>query len=95
MLYDFRTGQWKAVGSGPFQFNTWSKDSKKIYLLNKNEGNAIVRFDVARQTFERVVSLQQIEQGSREWVGLAEDDSPLLVLDKSVSDVYRLDLKIP
>jgi len=95
MLYDLESGKWVAIGEGIFQFNTWSKDSKKIYLLNKNEGNAIVRFDVARQTFERVVSLQQIEQGSREWVGLAEDDSPLLVLDKSVSDVYRLDLKIP
>jgi hypothetical protein len=95
MLYDFRTGQWKAVGSGPFQFNTWSKDSNRIYLLNKNTGSEIVRFDVVRQRFERVVSLQQIEQGAREWVGLAEDESPVLVFDKSVSDVYRLDLKIP
>jgi len=95
MLYDFRTNQWKPSGSGPFQFNTWSRDSKRIYLLNKNAGNEIVRFDVVRQRFESVVSLQHIEQGGREWVGLAEDESPLLVFDKSVSDVYRLDLKIP
>ena len=63
--------------------------------MNKNAGNEIVRFDVVHQRFESVVSLQHIEQGGREWVGLAEDESPLLVFDKSVSDVYRLDLKIP
>jgi len=54
-----------------------------------------VRFDVASQRFERVVSLKHVEQGNREWVGLAEDESPLLVFDKSVSDVYRLDLEGP
>jgi len=51
-----------------------------------------VRFDVTRQRFEQVVSLRHLEQGNREWIGLAEDGSPLVVLDKSVSDVYRLDL---
>jgi DNA-binding winged helix-turn-helix (wHTH) protein/Tol biopolymer transport system component len=95
MLYDFRTERWKAIGSGPFQFNTWSRDAKKVYLLDKNGDNEIVRFDVASSKFERVVSLKHIEQGNREWVGLAEDESPLLVLDKSVSDVYRLDLSGP
>jgi|SRR5215467_14610267 len=94
-LYDSRTERWNGFGSGPFQFNTWSRDSKKVYLLHVDEGNEIVRFDVDRQKFERVVSLKHVEQGNREWVGLSEDGSPLIVLDKSVSDVYRLDLKMP
>jgi hypothetical protein len=95
MLYDFGTEQWKASGSGPFQFNIWSRDAKKVYLLHVDESNEIVRFDVDRQKFEHVVSLKDVEQGNREWVGLSEDGSPLIVLDKSVSDVYRLDLKVP
>ena len=70
----------------------WSRDGKKIYLLQEVHDNEIVRFDVARQQFEHVVSLRHLEQGNREWIGLAEDGSPLIVLDKSVSDVYRLDL---
>jgi len=45
------------------------------------------------QKFERIVSLKHVEQENREWVGLSEDDSPLLVLDKR--DVYRPDLKYP
>ena len=85
MLYDFTTGRWKAIGSGTYQFNIWSRDAKKVYLLHKDESSEIVRFDVAGQRFERVTSLKDVEQGNREWVGLAEDESPLLVLDKSVS----------
>jgi len=91
MLFDFGSGQWAGNGQGPFEFNIWSRDGKTIYLLQA-AGKEIVRFDVARQQFEHVVSLRHLEQGNREWIGLAEDDSPLLVLDKSVSDVYRLDL---
>jgi WD40 repeat protein len=96
MLYDFRTGRWRTIGrSGTYQFNIWSRDAKKVYLLHKDESTEIVRFDVAGQRFEPVASLKDVEQGNREWVGLAEDESPLLVLDKSVSDVYRLDLRYP
>jgi len=95
MLYDFRTGRWNAIGSGTYEFNIWSRDAKKVYLLHKDESTEIVRFDVAGQRFERVASLKDVEQGNREWVGLAADESPLLVLDKSVSDVYRLDLSGP
>ena len=96
MLCDLRSGEWKAIGGGTFQFNTWSRDSKKVYMLRKDdERSEIVRFDIARQKLEPVVNLANVEQGNREWVGLADDESPLIVLDKSVSDVYRLDLTVP
>jgi Tol biopolymer transport system component/DNA-binding winged helix-turn-helix (wHTH) protein len=92
MLYDSRTGEWTGSGRGPFQFDIWSRDGKKIYLLRPGDENEIVRFDVTRRQFDDVVSLRHLEQGNREWIGLADDGSPLVVLDKSVSDVYRLDL---
>ena len=92
MLYDFRTERWAGNGKGPFQFNIWSRDGEKIYLLQIADENEIMRFDVARHQFEHVVSLRDLEQGNGDWIGLAEDGSPLVTLDKSVSDVYRLDL---
>ena len=95
MLYDFRDKHWHNAANGILQFNTWSRDGKSIYMLDMSHGDAIVRFDVTRGTLAKIVDLKGIEQGSRGWVGLTADGSPLIVRDKSVSDIYRLDLEIP
>jgi len=55
----------------------------------------IVRLDLDHSKLVKIASLKGVEQGSRGWVGLARDDSPLLVREKSVTDVYRLDLQMP
>jgi DNA-binding winged helix-turn-helix (wHTH) protein/Tol biopolymer transport system component len=94
MLYDFQTGQWRDVAHGTFQFNTWSQNGKSIYLVDVSR-DEIVRFELDHANLVKIASLKGIEQGNRGWIGLVRDDSPLLVRDKSVSDVYRLDLQIP
>jgi len=95
MLYDFRSSEWRETARGVFQFSNWSRDSKNVYMLDKSRGNEIVRFNVDGWKLERLLSLKDVVQGSREWIGLAADNSPILVLDKSVTDVYRLDLQVP
>jgi Tol biopolymer transport system component/DNA-binding winged helix-turn-helix (wHTH) protein len=95
MLYDFQTRKWREAAHGIFGFNSWSYNGKSIYLVDVTGEGEIVRFDLDHSNLVKIASLKGIEQGSRGWVGLARDDSPLLVLDKSVSDVYRLDLQIP
>jgi len=95
MLYDFSEGHWRDVAHGMFQFNIWSRDGNSIYLLDMKRGDEIMRFDVSRAKFEDVATLRNIEQGNRGWVGLARDDSPLIVRDKSITDIYRLDLQLP
>ena len=94
MLYDFRTRQWRDAAHGTFQFNTWTQNGKSIYLVDVSR-DEIVRFELDHASLVKIASLKGIEQGNRGWIGLARDDSPLLVRDKSVSDVYRLDLQIP
>ena len=94
MLYDFRTRQWRDAAHGTFEFNIWSRNGKSIYLVDVSR-DEIMRFELDHANLVKVASLKGIEQGSRGWIGLARDDSPLLVRDKSVSDVYRLDLQIP
>jgi len=94
MLYDFQKSQWRDAAHGTFQFNTWSRNGKSIYLVDESR-NEIERFDLDHANLVKIASLNGIEQGGRGWVGLDGDDSPLLVRDKSVSDVYRLDLQIP
>jgi hypothetical protein len=70
------------------------EDGKSICLLDDSGGSNIVRFDVAGGKLEPIVSLGDVEQAARGWIRLDETDTPLFVLDKSVSDVYRLDLKV-
>jgi Tol biopolymer transport system component len=95
MLYDLKTGQWHETGGGIFEFNTWSRNGKSIYLLDDSGGSQIVRFDLAGGKLEPVVSLKDVEQGGQRWIGLDEAENPMLVLDKSITEVYRLDLEVP
>ena len=95
MLYDFQNRQWRDSAHGIFGFNSWSHDGKSIYLVDMTGEGEIVRFDLDHSNLVKIASLKGIEQGGRGWVGLAHDDSPLLVRDKSVTDVYRLDLQMP
>ncbi|HSU60289.1 MAG TPA: winged helix-turn-helix domain-containing protein [Bryobacteraceae bacterium] len=61
MLYDLKTGEWQQTGGGTFQFNTWSRDGKSIYLLDASRGSRILRFDVAGGKLESIVSLKDVE----------------------------------
>jgi len=95
VLYDFQNRQWRDAAHGIFEFDIWSRNGKSIYMVDITGEGEIVRFDLDHSNLVKIASLKGIEQGSRGWVGLALDDSPLLVRDKSVTDVYRLDLQIP
>jgi Tol biopolymer transport system component/DNA-binding winged helix-turn-helix (wHTH) protein len=95
MLYDFQNRRWRDAAHGIFEFNIWSRNGKSIYMVDVRGEGEIVRFDLDHSNLIKIASLKGIEQGSRGWVGLAADDSPLLVRDKSVTDVYRLDLQMP
>jgi Tol biopolymer transport system component/DNA-binding winged helix-turn-helix (wHTH) protein len=95
MLYDLKTGDWQQTGGGTFEFNTWSRDSRRIYLLDDGPVSQIVRFDIVGRKLEPVVSLRDVEQGGQGWIGLDEAENPMLVLDKSITEVYRLDLEVP
>ena len=90
MLYDFQSRHWRDAARGIFQFNIWSRNGKSIYLVDLSREGEIVRFDLDHANLVKIASLKGIEQGNRGWIGLAGDDSPLLVRDKSVSDIYRL-----
>jgi len=94
MLYDFQNRQWRDAAHGMFQFNTWSQNGKSIYLVDVSR-DEIMRYELDHANLVTIASLKGIEQGNRGWIGLARDDSPLIVRDKSVSDLYRLDMQIP
>lgn len=91
MLYDFETQQWTNFGDG---IPEWSRDSKFVYLHRKNADKSaeIVRMRVPDGKVERVLDLKGITLGGYwpEWVSLLPDNSPVLMMDKSTQEIYRL-----
>ncbi|MGB6804963.1 MAG: hypothetical protein WBE31_22065, partial [Candidatus Sulfotelmatobacter sp.] len=58
----------------------------------------VVRVSLATGKMERLVDLKEIPRGFDPWefwVGLAPDDSPLLMRDRSTQEIYSLDVRFP
>jgi eukaryotic-like serine/threonine-protein kinase len=99
MLYDMARKSWKQLAASRFAFENWSHDGKYIYAEDyPDKIDDIVRVNVADGKMERLLSLKEIPRGFDPWefwVGLAPDDSPLLMRDKSTQEIYSLDVRFP
>jgi Tol biopolymer transport system component len=98
MLFDFNTQQWEQLAGGSFGYDNWSKDGKYVYYWSNPEGApGIFRVGIHDHKVERVASLEksQFTGNSGFWLGLAPDDSPLLLRDTSIVEVYGLDWEAP
>ena len=99
MLYDFKMRKWSRLAQGLFAFENWSLDGKYLYAENYHDkSDDFVRVSIADGKVERLFSLKGVPRGFdpwESWVGLAPDDTPLLMRDKSTQEIYRLDLNLP
>jgi len=99
MLYDFKMRKWSRLAQGLFAFENWSLDGKYLYAENYHDkSDDFVRVSIADGKVERLFSLKGVPRGFdpwESWVGLAPDDTPLLMRDKSTQEIYRLDLDFP
>jgi len=96
MLYDFQTERWSELTQCNCSIN-WSHDSKFVYLVRKQEAQPaeLVRISVPEGKIERVLDLKDVTLGGfwSDWISLLPDDSPLLMLDRSRPEIYRLELQ--
>jgi hypothetical protein len=99
MLFDFRTQTWTELARGVyFGFMNWSRDGKYVYYLRRGQAPAVSRVRIANGKVEEVASLKDMRQtGFRGgiWMGLAQDDSPLVLRDVGTEEIYSLDLQAP
>lgn len=101
MLYDFAAKAWSELAQGGFGFENWSRDDRYIYALDdsqENQGESIVRVSIANRKLESLVNLKDIPRRTdlwAQWTGLATDDSPLVMRDRSTEEIYALDLQAP
>jgi hypothetical protein len=67
-----------------------------IYFDSAGGDPAFYRVRIDDRTLERLVSLKNIRRaGLFLWTGLAPDDSPLLLRDVGVEEIYALDWNAP
>jgi hypothetical protein len=98
MLFDTGTNQWSLLAeSEHFGYNEWSHDGRYVYVRT-NQGGAeeLVRVRIKDRRVEPVLSLKDFPQSGdmfAGWIGLTPDDAPLLMRDRSVQEIYALDLR--
>jgi Tol biopolymer transport system component/DNA-binding winged helix-turn-helix (wHTH) protein len=100
MLFDTNTNRWSSVGEGEqLAYNEWSHDGKYVYMRETRGGAAeVVRVRIKGRVLEHIVSLKNFPQFTdifAGWLGLTPDDAPLLMRDRSLQEVYALDLRFP
>jgi len=97
LLYDSQTEQWTEFADDSYGAPAWSHDSKSVYAQRKNRDRSgeVVRISVPDGKVERVLELRGLTVGGYwpGWISLLADDSPLLTLDKSTQEIYRLDFQ--
>jgi Tol biopolymer transport system component/DNA-binding winged helix-turn-helix (wHTH) protein len=98
MLFDTNTNHWSSLADGEqVSNNEWSHDGKYVYMReNRARAGELVRVRIKDGVLEHLLSLRDFPQPSDMyalWIGLTPDDAPLLMRDRSVQEIYALDLR--
>ena len=93
MLFDFQTQKWEEIANVSMGFPTWSKNGEYVYFLHEQNQPSVMRVHLRDRKIERVADLKDFRQGGfySVWLGIAPDDSPLLLRDTGTQEIYALD----
>ncbi len=99
MLYNVEKQRWTQLAASRFGFENWSHDGKYLYAEDySDKTDDLARVSVPGGKVERLFSLKEVPRGFdpwEYWIGLAPDDSLLLMRDKSTQEIYSLDVRFP
>ena len=98
MLFDTGTEQLAKLADGlQLGYNEWSHDGKYVYFRENQSGaSKLVRVRMRDRMSEDVLSLKdfpQLPDILSLWIGLTPDDAPLLMRDRSIQEIYALELQ--
>ena len=93
LLFDFQTQKWQELARVTMGFPNWAKNSDYVYFLHEEDHPSVVRVHVSDHKVETVADLRHFRQAGywSVWLGIAPDDSPLLLRDTGTQEVYALD----
>ena len=100
MLLDTTNNRWSSLAEGEqLGYNEWSHDGKYVYMRgSRGSAGAVLRLRIKDRMLEEILSLKdfpQLADESAGWIGLTPDDALLLMRDRSVQEIYALDLNFP
>jgi Tol biopolymer transport system component len=97
MLFDFATQKWEQIAKISAGFPLWSKSGDYVYFLHEEDQPSVMRIRIRDRKLERVADLKNFRQAGyfSIWLGLAPDDSPLLLRDTGTQEIYALDWQVP
>ncbi len=98
-LFDLETEEWSLLTEFQGGFPSWSRDAKHLYMFHAfTEERGIYRVRLADRRLEKVASLKNIDvAGTLGPFGLsmAANDDPVILRDRSVQEIYALDIELP
>lgn len=101
LVYDLSASKWSDLGVNfSIAYPQWSRDSQEIYFLGylRSQPRVIFRVRLRDHRMEQVASLEHLRQVPGNfggWMGIAPDNSPLLVEDVGTADIYALEVELP
>ncbi len=98
MLYDLTTRQWVELATHAAAYPQWSRDGKYIYFYTYfSADQPLFRLRITDRKIEQSASLKELRLIGRVgvWMGLAPDDSPLLLRDVGSQDSYAPEWQAP
>ena len=94
-LFDFETQRWLVLQKAEAAFPTWSHDGQFIYFLRMSGDSGMYRIRPTGGPAERVIDLKGFHHAGYYsfWMGLDQDNNPLLLRDLGGDDIYALTLE--
>jgi serine/threonine protein kinase/Tol biopolymer transport system component len=96
-LFDFKTQKWSPLANQFAAFPHWSHDGQYVYFLRPFQNGGVERVSIRDRKVEQVASLKDFRMTGiyGVWMGLAPDDSPLLLKDTGTQDIVSMDWIAP
>jgi Tol biopolymer transport system component len=97
MLFDFASQTWEEIAKITLGFPNWSKSGDYVYFLHEGDQWSVMRVRIRHRKVEQVADLKDFRQTGiyNLWLGIAPDDSPILLRDTGTQEVYALDWQVP
>jgi eukaryotic-like serine/threonine-protein kinase len=97
MLFDFATQKWEEITKLSLGFPNWSKNGDYVYFLHGEDRPSVRRIRIRDRRIEQLADLKNFRQTGYYsfWLGIAPDDSPLLLRDIGTKEIYALDWQAP